>query len=429
MRYVVRREFFGGLVYDRKEDTNIIIDEEFWAALNQFADIQWTQYKDTDEAIFLMKEDFLCKDGKINYRLIDSGFESEILSAPGRVHYYYTKKCNLNCVHCFTKENNPKNEMNFFERISMLDQMYNLGVNEILIGGGEPFSQKDFPDFVEEAMKREIVTKVFTNGLLIDDNLIDRMKNWNLKYMSISIDGCTEEEYELVRGVRGLSVLRKTVQKLRAQCKFTIAASVTVNAVNYKNAEKILELIDDMGFQRLKIRPVKPAGNVLKNSEIFPSAKQYVQFIKVAQQLWNEKYKDKFTLDFSWGDTRLVYNEKDNVVEVLDLIYPYEGYGCFAGKVNIVIDSGGNALTCGFLPDEYNMSTKDNLKDKTLKEIWKNGKCFKHLRYLEGNAVCKSCPYYAICRGGCMARNLFIQKDINEVDPWCLRKYFPIHLE
>ena len=32
-RYVVRHEFFGGLVYDRQEDTNILIDEEFYQAL------------------------------------------------------------------------------------------------------------------------------------------------------------------------------------------------------------------------------------------------------------------------------------------------------------------------------------------------------------------------------------------------------------
>ncbi len=428
MRYVVRREFFGALVYDRQEDTNIIIDEDFWFVL-QMLKLEGIEHLDEDSQEFLKEEGFLKQDNTVNYRLIDSGFRDETLSAPGRVHFYYTKECNLNCSHCFTKNSNPLYEMSYEEKLKMLDQMHELGVNEVLIGGGEPFTRKDFPDFVEESIKRGIVTKVFTNGLLLDDALILRMKNWNLKYMSISIDGCTEEEYEFVRGVKGLVQLSETVKKLRAECSFTIAASVTVNSRNCENADKILELIATMGFQRLKIRPVKPAGNVFQNPDVFPSAKQYVTFIKTAQRIWNEKYKDLFTLDFSWGDTRLVYDDDRKVVDVLDITYPYEGYGCFAGKVNIVIDSGGNAMTCGFLPDDYNLSKLDNLQEKSLKEIWENGQCFCTLRDLPGNPTCKKCTYYPICRGGCMARNLFFGLNINQVDPWCLRKYFPIKLE
>jgi sulfatase maturation enzyme AslB (radical SAM superfamily) len=41
----------------------------------------------------------------------------------------------------------------------------------------------------------------------------------------------------------------------------------------------------------------------------------------------------------------------------------------------------------------------------------------------EGNATCKSCDNYAICRGGCRARALNVYGDINAVDPICpLRK-------
>lgn len=429
MRYVVRREFFGALVYDRVEDTNLILDEDFWNVL-EYIFYNQGNFKLDDETInFLIKECFITNNHKVNFRLIDSGFTGETLSAPGRVHFYYTKKCNLNCKHCFTKDNNPESEMTFSQKVELLDEMHQLGVNEILIGGGEPFTMKDFPLFVEEALKRDIVTKVFTNGLLLNDNLIDRMKDWNIKYMSISVDGCNDDEYEQVRGVRGLNKIKEIVKKLKEKCSFTVAASVTINSSNWQNATKIMDLIYDMGFDRLKIRPVKPAGNVYRNKEIFPLASQYVAFIREAQTIWCKKYRDCFTLDFSWGDTRLIYDEENNCVDVLDIIYPYEGYGCFAGKVNIVVDSGGNALTCGFLPDKYNISPLDNVTKNSLKNIWENGKCFNHLRNIPGNDNCKKCQYYGICRGGCMARNLFFGMDINNVDPWCLKKHFPIKID
>ena len=99
----------------------------------------------------------------------------------------------------------------------------------------------------------------------------------------------------------------------------------------------------------------------MRNRDVFLTAPQYVHFIKDAQTIWNDKYQHRFTLDFSWGDTRLVYDADNNAVVPLDITYPYEGYGCFAGKVNIVFDSAGNALTCGFLPNQLSKSQNDNL--------------------------------------------------------------------
>ena len=166
----------------------------------------------------------------------------------------------------------------------------------------------------------------------------------------------------------------------------------------------------------------------MRNRDVFLTAPQYMHFIKDAQTIWNDKYQHRFTLDFSWGDTRLVYDADNNAVVPLDITYPYEGYGCFAGKVNIVFDSAGNALTCGFLPNQLSKSQNDNLHMKSIKEIWESGAKFTSLRNLAGNPACLNCNYYSICRGGCMARNLFYGMDINRPDPWCIRKYFPIIL-
>ncbi len=60
-------------------------------------------------------------------------------------------------------------------------------------------------------------------------------------------------------------------------------------------------------------------------------------------------------------------------MEPLDITYPYEGYGCFAGKINIVFDASGSALACDFLPDNLTKSNEDNLRNKTIKEIWETG--------------------------------------------------------
>jgi len=427
MRYNVRKEYYGAIVYDKDNDLYCMIDEEFYDALGGICECGTAAY-DEDTISFLTEEGFI-EDGKVNYRLIDTGnVVPGVQSAPSRVHFYYTSSCNLNCAHCFTKQNAHKVELTYDQKIDMLDQMVDLGIGEILIGGGEPFTKSDFPDFVEACIARDISTKVFTNGLLLDnDELISRMSSWKLRYMAISFDGANDDDYAYVRGVSGLETIRTVAKKIKSSCSFELVAQVTVNHQNFDKAAQIVDRAFEFGFDRLKVRPIKPGGNVLLNPELFISAEQYSQFLVEAQRRYLEKYcESSFRVDFGWGDNRLFYNKESQAIEVLDVVYPYEDYGCLAAKLNIIFDSAGYAITCGFLPKELRSTDEDCLTKKTIKDIWSNGVMFKKLRNQPGNPTCRNCEYYEICRGGCIARNLFVGKDVNDVDPWCIKKYFPL---
>ena len=431
MRYVVRKEFYGAFIYDREEDFCFAVDEDFYEALSKIRSTGIAESKiDSDTISFLQSEGFINSNNMCDYEMFDNGNKSYTLSSPGRVHFYYTTRCNLNCTHCFSKDiTEYGNELTFDEKIKMLNEMRELGITEILIGGGEPFTKSDFPDFVEACLDYNFVTKVFTNGLLLSDELIDRMSSWKIRYLSISVDGYSNEEYALVRGIdNGIDIIKKRIKKLKEKCTYPIAISITVNSHNYQFPCDFLRLADELGVDRIKVRPVKPGGNVNKNKSVFLSAENYVYFIREMQKAWNKHYKGKFLLDFSWGDSRLYYSPETNTVEVVNIAFPYEGYGCYAGKVSIVFDSFGNAIPCGFLPKSMQRCDHDNLREKTIKQIWDDGKKFKALRTLPGNEECEECNYFPACRGGCIARILYEGKNICDTDPWCLKKYFPIKL-
>ncbi len=431
MRYVVRKEFYGAFIYDHDEDFCFAVDDEFYSTLQDIKENGMSTTKiDSETLLFLKSEGFIVGDYDCNYELFNNGNEPNTLSSPGRVHFYYTTKCNLNCAHCFSKDSEVYgSEMSFEEKIKMLDEMKELGITEILIGGGEPFTKTDFPDFVEACLERSIVTKVFTNGLLLTNELIQRMSKWKIKYLSVSVDGYSNEEYALVRGVsNGIDIIKENIKKLKEKCNFTIAISITVNSHNYQFAHEFLKLAEKLGVDRIKVRPVKPSGNVYENKSVFLSAENFVYFIRTMQSEWNELYKGKFQLDFSWGDSRLYYSAENNSIEVVNIAFPYDGYGCYAGKVSIVFDSFGNAMPCGFLPKNMLRNKNDNLKEKSIKQIWDNGKRFRALRSLSGNEECENCHYFAACRGGCIARILYAGNNICDKDPWCLKQYFPIKL-
>lgn len=424
-RYTVREEFFGALVYDRDEDSYLAFDDELLSILG--LDIK--TIKENHDVYQLLVDECFIADDKKNYSVFNNTHIGENLSSPARIHFYYTSKCNLNCAHCFTKKDNVGNEMTLEQKKTMVRQMQLLGISEILIGGGEPFAQEDFMEFLEFCLKNNISTKVFTNGLLLNDTLCKELGDYNLTYLSISVDGTTDDEYEKIRGVRGISILKRNIALLKKYCSFPIAISVTVGNDNYTNAEKYLKFAEECNVDRIKIRPTKPAGNVLDNPDVYLTPEKYLMFILTMQREWNRSYNGKFRLDFSWGDSRLYYDATDNSMKVADIVFPYEGYGCFAGKASMVINAAGGASPCGFLPSKMQFTKEDNITIKSIKEIWDSGRKFVGLRKQKGNERCKNCIYFGTCRGGCIARTLYSGKTINEVDPWCLAEFFPVELE
>ena len=423
-RYIVRKEFFGALVYDRATDSYLALDEELYNILQKSpSEIM------ADKELFnmLLEEDFFVNDQR-NYICFSNTHLDDTLSSPARIHFYYTTACNLNCKHCFTKKHNVGEEMTFEEKCNLIDQMSDLGIAEILVGGGEPFVKNDFVDFVNYSISKGIATKVFTNGLLLNDELCNKISNWDITYMSISVDGTTEDEYESIRGIRGLEIVKENIRRVKRTCKFPLAISITVNNNNYMNAEQYLELALNCDVDRIKVRPTKPSGNIFDHPEVYLTPERYLEFITNMQRIWNAKYKDKFRLDFSWGDSRLLYNPESDSIEVADIVFPYDGYGCFAGKGSMVISANGMVSPCGFLPVQMQFNSSDNIKEKKIKDIWDNGTKFNRLRQLTGNQKCLACKYYPVCRGGCIARIIYAGKKITDVDPWCLDKFFPVKI-
>lgn len=428
-RYIVRKEYFGALVYDNLQNDFIAFDEQSFELLNALNRSMKDGIEDSDIE-FLKENGFLKNDGTPDYDIVVNDDVADALSAPTRIHLLYTEKCNLNCRHCFTKKEAGGDELSFAEKVAAMRTLRAHGVNEVLIGGGEPFAQSDFPDFVEQCLELGFAVKVFTNGLLLTDETIERISKWKLCYLSVSIDGATSDAYKEIRGADKLNHLVEVMKKLSEKCPYPILMSLTVGKSNRDNLEGYLKIAEETKVQRIKIRPIKPSGNVYLNRELFISADEYFEFMVDLQRIWNKKYKNKFGLDYSWGDARIQYDAKKSQLKVVSTPFPYVGYGCAAGKSSIVISANGDVNPCGFLKEYFGAAKpENNLRNRDVMNIWKSGGEFHCLRNMQGNSECLECEYYDVCHGGCMARNVFAGKQIDGVDPWCLRKYFPVKIK
>ena len=124
--------------------------------------------------------------------------ESERLPLNGSIEV--TDHCNLNCSHCYIKDNSKKNELSFDECCRIIDELTDAGCLWLTFTGGEPFTRKDFLDIYIYAKRRGMLIVIFTNGTLITPEIADKLKEFKPFYLEISLYGMSRETYKNVTG-------------------------------------------------------------------------------------------------------------------------------------------------------------------------------------------------------------------------------------
>lgn len=101
-------------------------------------------------------------------------WESKGVHVPPFMIISITSRCNLRCKGCYAhaQHREQEAEMSADKLRSVIAEARDLGVSIILLAGGEPLTRPEILDIVAEFP--EIAFPMFTNGLLINDEIIDR---------------------------------------------------------------------------------------------------------------------------------------------------------------------------------------------------------------------------------------------------------------
>ncbi|MEM7820527.1 MAG: radical SAM protein, partial [Candidatus Aenigmatarchaeota archaeon] len=87
--------------------------------------------------------------------------------------------------------------------LKMVDRIADFGVRQIDITGGEPFVRKDVFKIIERAHQRNLWINITTNATLLDDQDIERLFQFGVRSLQISIDGAKSETHDKIRGKDG----------------------------------------------------------------------------------------------------------------------------------------------------------------------------------------------------------------------------------
>ncbi|MEY3987474.1 MAG: hypothetical protein RL080_814 [Actinomycetota bacterium] len=325
------------------------------------------------------------------------------LDAPICLTWELTYACNLQCVHCLSSSGtrDPR-ELTTEQAKAVLDELRDLQVFYINIGGGEPMVRRDFFELLEHAEHCNIGVKFSTNGAFITPENARRLAAMNYLDIQISLDGADRETNDRVRGEGSYDIAIRAMDNLRDASFGRFKISVVMTRDNVSQLDEFKALADSYGAQ-LRITRLRPAGRGADTwNELHPTAAQQ-RIIYDWLMLHGE--------DVLTGDSFFHLNAFGDALPGLNL--------CGAGRVVCLIDPLGDVYACPFvIHDEFKAGSV--LDDGGFTRVWKSSELFTSLREPESPGACASCGSYDACQGGCMAAKFFTGLPLDGPDPECV---------
>lgn len=333
--------------------------------------------------------------------------KSGLALIPLRYFFELTYTCNLNCPYCYLGSERKKTELTTNEWKKIIKQIPFFAF--VTLVGGEPLLRKDFSEILFATSKKTLgKVNVVSNGILINDEVIDDFIKSNMLLLSVSLDGYGSN-HDKNRNKDGIwDKIISNLENLQARkaalhkAKPMIDIKTIVLENNLDDIPKLYKLCTDMNFDFLSISFLR--NNNLKQNpilrEVF-SEEFYKEEYKIEQYFNLEhfeeihkelqslskksKVKIRYAPKFETGNEikkikdffTLGYNKN-----IIDLYHP-----CKYPFSNMMINPQGDVYPC--------LSLKiGNVKDMSLKDVYNLPKfrCFrKNLQYSKLFTSCQMC--------------------------------------
>ena len=327
------------------------------------------------------------------------------LDAPICLTWELTYACNLACVHCLSSsgKRDPR-ELSTAEALGVVDQLADLSVFYVNLGGGEPMIRKDFLDIVDHAIDRKVGVKFSTNGYYIDQAAAERFADTDLLDIQISLDGMDAATNDAVRGDGSWARAREAMDHLAAAEFGEFKISIVATRHNVDQLDDYKAMADDYGAQ-LRVTRLRPSGRGVDSyQDLRLTHPQQQQIFR-----WILGHPDVLTGD-SFFHLNALGSDTGESLPGLNM--------CGAGRIVCLIDPIGDVYACPFvIHDEF---LAGNIRDDGgFARVWRQSPLFLSLREPGSAGACASCGSYDACGGGCMAAKFFTGIDLDGPDPDC----------
>jgi heme b synthase len=340
---------------------------------------------------------------------------------PKWIAWEITRRCNLKCVHCrssSTLEVEGHPDFSFSEATRLIDDITSYASPVVVLSGGEPLLRKDVFDIATYGTGKGLRMCLATNGLLVNQEICDKIKDSGIKMVSLSLDGSTAAVHDDFRNQPGAFDGMMNAARLFKENGIPFLINSSFTKRNKDEVPKVYELAKKLGATAWYMFMIVPTGRGEDIMEELVPQEMYDELLEWHYEM--EKKEDELLVRPTCAPSyyRLLLQKKKeggDEFERRSLKFSTGGSkGCLAGQVICLIDVDGNVLPCSYFP-----KAAGNVRQQSFKDIWENSKLFHDMRDFKAyKGRCGKCEYVNVC-GGCRARAYAMKGDYMAEEPFC----------
>ena len=261
-------------------------------------------------------------------------------------------RCNLACQHCFATGLIEKDRHiitpSQYQLIAR--QAMRMGTVNFSFQGGEPLLYPELEEYIKAVNPAANLISVTTNGTLLSDEMLKKLKAWGTDILTVSLDSGIPEEHDEFRGRKGcfLEVYNGIKRALSCGINVTIGTVVTPKNLRSEGIRKLIDISDELNTILMLILGI-PVGR--------------------------------------WKDSESVLLKEDDIAYLEGLVSShryvrydfyanYSAIGCGAVKEILYLNPYGDVFACPFIHKKLGDALSEPLK--SIRERALKDEHFKH---------------------------------------------------
>ena len=301
-----------------------------------------------------------------------------------------TLRCNLNCLHCGSdcRAVSETRDMPLEDFLPVLDDVRSkMDPNGILVitTGGEPLVRKDICECGKAIRKRGFHWGMVSNGMLLDEQMCNRLLDVGLETIAISLDGF-EPEHNWLRGNTNSFRMAERAIKALVGKAITWDVITCVNQKNYCQLNEFKQYLISLGVKHWRIFTIAPMGRATDNDELQLNSQQFRGLMDFIVETRKEG-----AIHLSYGCEGFLGNYEWQVRN-----YPYF---CQAGINVASVLSDGEISGCLSIRSQFHQG---NIYKEKFTDVWENRFIPYRNREWMHIGICEDCKMWDFCLGNGM---------------------------
>lgn len=302
--------------------------------------------------------------------------------------------CNLACKMCYVRKtpaevaahNRPLRTLD--DWLATAKEARKQGLLYLLLTGGEPFLWQDFWPLYDALSEMGFLISINSNGTLIDEAAILRLKKAPPVRINITLYGASNETYEALCQAKGMfDRVDKNIRALH-EAGIQVKLNCSLTPYNVADLEKMQAYAkeQELLFQATAYMfpPIRRNPDMVgQNDRFTPTEAAYYHMQSYRLQNGEERYE------------RFLHNIVQGMIDPPGLdeqcIDPVDGkIHCRAGNASFWITWDGFMTPCGMMPNP-----KADLREQSFLEAWEE--ITRQSAALKLSGVCEKCANQRIC--------------------------------